>query len=84
MFYVYILKSLKNNRLYIGYTDDLKKRFQEHNAGFSLATKIRRPWRLIYYEAFYNKSDALKREKQLKQFKKAYGELKRRISGSLT
>ncbi|MEW6407846.1 MAG: GIY-YIG nuclease family protein [Patescibacteria group bacterium] len=68
----------------MGYTEDLKKRFQEHNAGFSLATKVWRPWKLVYYEAFQNKSDALKREKQLKHFKKAYGELKRRISGSLS
>ncbi|MBI4137994.1 MAG: GIY-YIG nuclease family protein [Candidatus Wildermuthbacteria bacterium] len=47
MYYVYILQSLKNNSLYIGYTADLKKRFKEHNNGESLATRPFRPYKLI-------------------------------------
>lgn len=67
MFYcVYILQSLKNNSLYIGYTSDLKKRVKEHNDGKSLATKPFRPYRLIFYEAFLNRIDAKKREIYLK------------------
>lgn len=66
MFYVYILQSLKNNSLYIGYTNNLKKRFKEHNDGKSIATKPFRPYRLIFYEAFINKKDAKNRELYLK------------------
>ena len=62
MYYVYILKSQKDQSLYIGYTSDLKKRFQEHNNGLSLATKYKRPYKLIFYEAFMNRIDAKHRE----------------------
>jgi len=65
-YYVYILKSLKNGSLYIGYTTDLKKRFAEHNNGESLATKSFRPYKLVFYEAFINKKDAKAREGYLK------------------
>ena len=65
-YYVYILQSLKNNSLYIGYTSDLKKRFKEHNFGLSQATKPFCPWKLIFYEAFLNRIDAKNREKYLK------------------
>jgi len=65
-YYVYILQSLKNDSLYIGYTLDLHKRFKEHNAGLSQATKPFKPWKLIFYEAFLNKIDAKNREEYLK------------------
>lgn len=65
-YYVYILKSLKNGSLYIGYTTDLKKRVAEHNNGKSLATKPFRPYKLIFYEAFLNEKDAKNREEYLK------------------
>ncbi len=84
MFYVYILQSKKNKRLYIGYTSDLRKRLEEHNKGESTYTKRYRPWRLIYYEAFLSKRDALTREKQLKRFKQTFALLKRRIQYSLS
>ena len=64
--YVYILQSQKNNSLYIGYTSDLKKRFKEHNLGESKATKPFIPYKLIFYEAFLNKTDAKNREIYLK------------------
>ena len=64
--YLYILQSLKNNNFYIGYTSDLKKRFKEHNNGKSLSTKPFRPYKLIFYEALLNKTDAKNREKYLK------------------
>ncbi len=66
MFYVYILRSLKNKSLYIGYTTNLKKRFGEHNNGESLATKPFRPYKLIFYEAFLDRVDAKRREEYLK------------------
>ena len=66
MFYVYLLKSNRNKRIYIGYTTDLKKRFKLHNLGKVKSTKSYRPWELIYYEAYKAKSDATKRERQLK------------------
>lgn len=66
MFYVYILQSLKDKSLYIGYTVDLRKRFDEHNNGESKATKPFRPYKLIFYEAFLNRVDAKRREEYLK------------------
>jgi len=66
MYYVYILLSQKNKSLYIGYTSDLQKRFAEHNAGKSLATKPFRPYILIFYEAFLDRIDAKNREEYLK------------------
>lgn len=65
-YYVYILKSLKNGSLYIGYTTDLKRRFKQHNNGESKATKLFRPYKLIFYEAFLNRMDAKNREIYLK------------------
>ena len=61
-FYIYVLKSLKDGKLYIGKTEDLKKRVKEHNAGKVKATKNRRPLELIYYEAYSNKEKWNKQE----------------------
>ncbi|MDO8471312.1 MAG: GIY-YIG nuclease family protein [bacterium] len=66
MFYTYVLKSEKSGRLYTGYTNDLRKRFKEHNSGKSTYTAKRGPYRLIYYEACGNEYDAKAREKYLK------------------
>jgi len=65
-YYVYILESLKSGNFYIGHTSDPKKRFKEHNNGRSQATKPFRPYKLIFYEAFLNKTDAKNREEYLK------------------
>ena len=83
MFYVYILKSQKWKRVYIGYSHDLKRRLKEHNFGKVKSTKHGIPWVLIYYEAFLSKEDAIKRELQLKKYGSAIGFLKRRIKNSL-
>jgi len=64
--YVYILQSSKNKSLYIGFTTDIKRRINEHNSGRNLSTKPFRPYKLIYCEAFLNKSDAKGREIYLK------------------
>jgi putative endonuclease len=65
-YYVYLLQSRKDNKLYTGCTNDLRKRFKQHNDGEVFSTKNRGPFKLIYYEACINKSDAFAREKYLK------------------
>ena len=65
-YYVYILQSQKDKYWYTGYTSNLRKRFSEHQNGYTHSTKYRRPWKLIYYEACLSEGDALAREKYLK------------------
>ncbi len=83
MYYMYVLKSLKDEKLYIGSTDDLRRRLSEHNKGLNRSTKARRPFELRYYEACADERDARTREYNLKKDGKALGQLKRRISESL-
>ncbi|MCB9315084.1 MAG: GIY-YIG nuclease family protein [Lewinellaceae bacterium] len=63
MHFFYVLYSLKDGRLYKGYTSELGQRFIKHNAGGSTSTKHRRPLVLIHLEAFVTKAEALNREK---------------------
>jgi len=78
MFYTYVLKSIKDGKLYIGFSENLKKRIKEHQDGLVTATKNRRPLKLVYYEACLVKEKAIAREKALKiGFGRAY--LKRRL-----
>ncbi len=65
-YYVYVLESKTSKGLYIGYTANLKRRFQEHNAGLNFSTKPYKPWNLIFYEAYLNELDAKRRENYLK------------------
>jgi putative endonuclease len=83
MFYVYVLKSKKDRNFYIGSTNDLRKRFRLHNEGKVFSTKSRRPFDLIYYEAYKAEKDARKREHNLKLRSKAFAQLKKRIQESL-
>ena len=70
MFTVYVIYSPSHDKIYIGFTSDLEQRFLSHN---ELATKgytIKfRPWRIVHTEEFEIKSEAMKREKQLKSFR---------------
>lgn len=66
MFYVYILQSFKDNRLYAGFTNNIEKRTREHNLGKVFSTKYRRPLKLIYVEICLDKEDAKQREKYFK------------------
>ncbi|HXR49035.1 MAG TPA: GIY-YIG nuclease family protein [Candidatus Limnocylindrales bacterium] len=66
MFYVYILQSESDKGLYIGFSTDLRRRMREHEGGKAFATSYRGPWRLIYYEAYLEEEDALRREQYLK------------------
>ena len=66
MIFVYVLQSELDSGLYIGMTGNLRRRLEEHQKGESLSTKGRRPWKLIYYEAYLLESDAEGREMFLK------------------
>ncbi len=83
MHYVYVLKARKSKWLYIGYTSDLEKRLTEHRAGNTYTTSRLGITELIYYEAFTSETDAKRREKQLKNYGAALGQLKKRIEGCL-
>lgn len=82
MFYVYMLKN-EYGKLYFGCTNDLKRRFVEHNSGKSNFTSGH-TWKLIYYEAYLSKKDAFAREKRLKQHGYGIRHLKSRCQESLT
>ena len=66
MYYVYIIKSEKTEKMYTGSTEDLRKRVSEHNMGKVVSTKTSRPWKILYYEAFVLKNDARREELFLK------------------
>lgn len=77
-YYIYVLKSLKDNMNYTGYTKNLKVRFEQHQKGEVESTKDRRPLILIYFEGCLNQQDATHREKYLKShYGKMY--LKKRL-----
>lgn len=65
-FYTYILRSKKYRELYIGYTNDLRKRLEKHNQGLVNSTKPYKPWQVVYYEACLDIEDAKRRERYFK------------------
>ena len=83
MYYTYVLQSERDGKFYVGFTQDLKLRFEQHNKGLVESTKDRSPLQLIYYEACIDKDDATKREKYFKTY---YGKmfLKSRLKSYLT
>ena len=84
MHYVYVIKSLRLKKIYIGFTSDLRRRIKEHNnRQGGKYTKNKGPFKLIYYEAYGSSKDAKRREDNLKLHKKAYAQLKNRITESL-
>jgi len=66
MYFVYIIESIKYKKLYKGFTTNISDRLNKHNQGKTYSTKPYAPYRLIYYEAFLHKDDAIQREKILK------------------
>ena len=68
-FYVYILQSLKDFSFYIGQCDDLDFRMSKHFDGQSTYTSSKGPWRLVYFEVYKSRSEAIIRERQLKRTK---------------
>jgi len=75
MYYVYVLKYPKTNKLYYGYTSDIQRRIIEHNKAQACE--------LIYFEAYKSELDARKREKRLKHYAQALTALKIRLTESL-
>jgi len=83
MHYTYVLKSEKDNKFYVGFTKDIKLRFEKHSKGQVESTRDRRPLNLIYYEGCLSQADATKREKYLKTY---HGKMfiKKRLKSYLT
>lgn len=69
MFYVYILKNLKTAKFYIGHSDDVVQRLDEHNRGLSGYTRSGRPWELVYTEEYGTRGAAMRRETEIKNRK---------------
>lgn len=74
MFYLYILKNRRNGEIYLGYTGDPKRRFDEHGSDI---------WEPIYFEGYKSEEDARDRERKLKYYGKSLAMLKKRIARSL-
>jgi putative endonuclease len=66
MYFVYALKSCSKNYIYIGLTDNLERRFMQHNKGREKTTRYYKPFDLIHFEKFLTRPDARAREKYLK------------------
>ncbi len=69
MYTVYIMQSEKDFSYYIGHTDNLARRLEEHNRGKNKYTKNKIPWKTVYKEFFSTRSEAMKRELKLKRMK---------------
>ena len=69
MFYVYIIYSIKTDRYYTGYCSDIETRIVKHNLGATASTRSGIPWKLVYFETFENKADAIRRELEIKRKK---------------
>ena len=76
MYYVYILKHPTDDRIYIGFSTDLRARMQDHQS-------VHRDWKLAYYEAYASEADARERERRLKDYGNVKQLLRKRIMRSL-
>jgi putative endonuclease len=65
-YYVYILQSELDESFYIGSTQNLDERMQRHNQGRFVYTKAKRPWKLVYFEKYPDRSSVVERENQIK------------------
>ena len=68
-FYVYIIYSKSADRYYTGYSHDPELRLHRHNEGWTKSTKSGIPWKLVYTEVYSSRSEAMKREKEIKRMK---------------
>ncbi len=82
MYIVYLIQDNVSKDLYVGYTNNLTRRLEEHNSAKTRSTKRSSEWILIYAEAYRSKKDALVREKKLKQSGNAKRGLKQRLQDS--
>ena len=69
MYYTYILKSLKDGSFYIGNTRNIENRLARHNLGHGKYTKSKTPYIVIHKEEYGTRSEAMRREKQIKSYK---------------
>ena len=69
MFFVYAIKSLITNRVYIGHSNNWHRRLKEHNSGVVKSTKKDRPWELIAVQEFNSRNKARWKERQMKKSK---------------
>ena len=69
MFYVYVLRSEKTSRFYVGSATNVERRLAQHNGGHTASTKPYRPWQLVYSEPFPTTAEAHARERQIKRWK---------------
>jgi putative endonuclease len=83
MHYTYLIKSKKDSSVYIGYSADLKNRIKEHNSGKTKSIKHKIPYELVYYEGYKNKTDAKKREIELKKNSYRKEQLLKQLENSL-
>ena len=67
MYFVYVLKSIVDESTYLGQTKDLERRLEQHNRGVVASTKSKKPYVLVYYEAYMDRETAVQREQQLKR-----------------
>ncbi|MFZ0333555.1 MAG: GIY-YIG nuclease family protein [Candidatus Acidiferrales bacterium] len=68
-FFVYVLESETSGRYYVGQTKSVEERLAYHNANYSLALRNRGPWRLVYFEEYPTRSEAVRRERYIKSQK---------------
>jgi len=83
MYYVYVIQSEKNKKLYFGFTNNLNARLESHNNGGNKSTKFSTPWRYVYFEGYRSEKDARLREKKLKHYGNARSYIKLRIKNCL-
>ncbi|HEX8974417.1 MAG TPA: GIY-YIG nuclease family protein [Patescibacteria group bacterium] len=76
-YFVYILRSEVDGKFYIGQTNNLEDRLERHNAGQVIATRSRKPLKMVHFEKFSTRAEAMRREKYLKSLK---GGLERKLS----
>ncbi|NDV15446.1 GIY-YIG nuclease family protein [Muricauda sp. TY007] len=66
MYYAYVLQSMVDGRLYKGHCENIESRLRDHNTGKTRSTKGYVPWKLVYFETFESREEAIERERYLK------------------
>jgi len=69
MWQVYIIKSVRSEKYYVGCTSNFSRRLIEHNKGYNISTEKNRPWVVVHLEKFNNQKEAYTREKEIKSYK---------------
>ncbi|MBI5026601.1 MAG: GIY-YIG nuclease family protein [Nitrospirae bacterium] len=69
MYYMYIIRSKKDSSFYIGQCQNLSQRLLKHNNGYTNSTKAKKPWDLVYHEEYQTRSEAVRREREIKKQK---------------